>query len=402
MGHPRGQGLRISGLLLTTVLAVAGFQTPAAAGGRDALTLAIGGEPETGFDPVLGWGAYGNPLFQSTLLRRDAALEIQPDLATDWQLSDDRKTWTITLRDDVRFSDGTPLTARDVAFTFNTAKAAAGAVDLEVMEQAEALDDRTVRITLSRPWITFTENLLTLGIVLERAYGPDYARAPIGSGPYRFLSWNEGEQLIVERNEHYYGTPGAFQRITFLFTGEDAGLAAAQAGAVDMVAVPAALADAVPDGFHALAVKTVDNRGLSLPFPEPREEGGRRIGNAVTSDPAIRRAMNLGIDRDVVVEVALLGHGTPAFGRSTASSGRDRTTRWHTIPRPPPPCWTPPAGSRGRMACGSRTGCGRSFRSTTRRATRPGRRWRKPRPSCCARSASMRRRAAAAGTRSAG
>lgn len=314
MGHPRGQGLRISGLLLTTVLAVAGFQTPAAGAGREALTLAIGGEPETGFDPVLGWGAYGNPLFQSTLLRRDAALEIQPDLATDWQLSDDRKTWTITLRDDVRFSDGTPLTARDVAFTFNTAKAAAGVVDLGVMERAEALDDRTVRITLSRPWITFTENLLTLGIVPERAYGPDYARAPIGSGPYRFLSWTEGEQLIVERNEHYYGTPGAFQRITFLFTGEDAGLAAAHAGAVDMVAVPAALADAVPDGFHALAAKTVDNRGLSLPFPEPREEDGRRIGNAVTSDPAIRRAMNLGIDRDVVVDVALLGHGTPAFG----------------------------------------------------------------------------------------
>lgn len=309
----RPKRFRLCSLLLSAGLAVAA-QSPSAAQARDTLTLAIGGEPETGFDPVLGWGGYGNPLFQSTLLRRDAALEIRPDLATGWQLSDDRRTWTITLREDVLFSDGTPLTARDVAFTFNTAKAAAGAVDLEVMERAEALDERTVRITLSRPWITFTEAFLTLGIIPEHGYGPDYSRAPVGSGPYRFLSWNEGEQLIVERNEHYYGPQPAFSRITFLFTGADAGLAAALAGEADMVAVPAQLADAAPEGFRALAVKTVDNRGLSLPFPAPREEGGRKIGHAVTSDPAIRRAINLGIDRDLVVEVALLGHGTPAFG----------------------------------------------------------------------------------------
>lgn len=305
---------RVRGLLLAGALALAAVHSPVEAAERDTLVLAIGGEPETGFDPVMGWGSYGNPLFQSTLLQRDTELEIQPDLATDWQLSEDRRTWTITLRDDVRFSDGTRLTAHDVAFTFNTAKEAAGEVDLDVMQRAEALDDRTVRITLSRPWITFTENFVTLGIVPKDSYGPDYARAPLGSGPYRFLSWSEGEQLIVERNEYYHGPRAAFGRITFLFTGADAGLAAAFSGKVDMVAVPAPLADTVPEGFHALAVPTVDNRGLSLPFPEPREEDGRKIGHAVTSDPAIRRALNLGIDRDAVVEVALLGHGTPAFG----------------------------------------------------------------------------------------
>ena len=314
MSRLQGNRSRFCGLLLSTVLAVASPQASRAAEGHDTLTLAIGGEPETGFDPIMGWGGYGNPLFQSTLLRRDAALEIRPDLATHWQLSEDRRTWTITLRADVLFSDGTPLTARDVAFTFNTAKAAAGAVDLEVMERAEALDDRTVRIILSRPWITFAETFLTLGIVPERAYGPDYARAPIGSGPYRFLSWSEGEQMIVERNEYYYGSRPAFRRITFLFTGADAGLAAALAGQAEMVAVPAQLADVVPKGFQTMAVKTVDNRGLSLPFPKPHEEEGRRIGHQVTSDPAIRRAINLGIDRTLLIEVALLGHGTPAFG----------------------------------------------------------------------------------------
>ncbi|WP_108260924.1 ABC transporter substrate-binding protein [Mangrovicoccus ximenensis] len=261
------------------------------------LVLAIGGEPETGFDPLLGWGSYGNPLFQSTLLKRDAALETAPDLATDWQLSEDRLTWTVTIRGDARFSDGTALTARDVAFTFNAAREAAGGLDLQVMERAEALDERTLEITLKRPWITFAEAFYTLGIVPADSYGPDYGRHPVGSGPYRLVSWQEGEQLIVAPNEAYYGKAAPFGQITFLFTGEDAGLAAARAGAVDLVSVPAQMAHALPEGFHAVRVRTVDNRGLSLPVLPPQERDGQRVGNAVTSDPAVRRAMNAGLGR---------------------------------------------------------------------------------------------------------
>ncbi len=278
------------------------------------LVLAVGGEPDTGFDPVMGWGSYGTPLFQSTLLTRNADLATTPDLATDWTLSEDRTVWTIRLRDDALFSDGTPLTAADVAFTFNTAKAVASEVDLSVLEIAEAVDNLTVRLVLSKPWITFTETFYTLGIVPAHAYGPDYGRAPVGSGPYRLVSWTEGEQLIVARNETHHLAAPAFEQITFLFTGPDTGLAAANAGVADLVAVPAQLADALPAGFRALPVRTVDNRGLSLPFPARHEVDGRPIGNAVTSDPAIRRAINLGLDRDLIVEVALHGHGTPAFG----------------------------------------------------------------------------------------
>ncbi|WP_244492488.1 ABC transporter substrate-binding protein [Aureimonas sp. AU22] len=302
-------------------LALLWLATPVAAAPQTApktdLVLAIGGEPETGFDPLFGWGAYGHPLFQSTLLKRGPDLETQGDLATRWTLSEDRLTWRITIRTDAVFSDGTKLTARDVAFTYHKGRETAGALDLSVLERAEALDDETLEIRLKKPWITFTETFFTLGIVPAASYGADYARHPVGSGPYRLLSWRAGEQLIVERNPDYYGTKPAFGRVTFLFTGDDAGLAAARAGAVDMVSVPAPLADAVPEGFRALPVKTVDNRGLSLPFPP--DEGrtapdGGRIGSAVTSDPAIRHAINLGLDRQAVVDVALHGHGTPAFG----------------------------------------------------------------------------------------
>ncbi|MEN5297647.1 ABC transporter substrate-binding protein [Brucella sp. TWI559] len=291
-----------------------GAATQACAAPKDSLVLAIGGEPDNGFDPLAGWGGYGNPLFQSTLLRRDVDLGTVPDLATEWKLSDDRKVWIIKLRDDVRFSDGSPLTAEDVAFTFNTAKASANAIDLSVMEKAEAVDKNTLRISLNKPWITFVEAFYTLGIVPAATYGTEYARKPIGSGPYKLVAWNEGEQLIVKRNDAYYGDKGPFEKITFLFTGEAPGLAAANAGAVDMVAVPAQLADTIPNGFKAIPVQTVDNRGLSLPFVKPHDVNGRKVGNAVTSDPVVRKAINMGLDRKLIVDVALHGHGTPAFG----------------------------------------------------------------------------------------
>ena len=309
--------MAIRGASLAAALAVALAATPAPAAPRTELVLAIGGEPEGGYDPLLGWGRYGHPLFQSTLLARDAALATVPDLATAWELSDDRLVWTIALRDDALFSDGTPLTAADIAFTFNAAARAGGALDLTVLEGATAIDGTTVEIRLKRPWITFADSFYSLGIVPAAGHGAGYARDPVGSGPYRLVSWTEGEQLIVEANPLYYGPAAPFTRITFLFAGEETSLAAAQAGQVDMVAVPAAAADMAPPGFRQVVVASVDNRGITFPMrPDDgtTDAAGGRLGNAVTADRAIRQAINIGIDRDMLVDVALLGHGTPAYG----------------------------------------------------------------------------------------
>lgn len=280
------------------------------------LVLAIGGEPDQGYDPIFGWGQYGHPLFQSTLLRRNIDLSIAPDLATDLTLSDDGRVWTVTLRDDVRFSDETPLTAADVAFTFNTAAGAGGTMDMSVFSGARALDDRRVEITLQRPWITFVEFFFTLGIVPAAGYQEGYGRAPVGSGPFRMVSWVPGEQLIAERNPYYYGESGQFDRLVFVFTDEDTSLAAANAGRVNILSVPAPLADAVPPGFKRVVAQSVDNRGMSFPMLPAggTSASGLAIGNDVTADPAIRRAINMGIDRETLVDVALFGHGTPAWG----------------------------------------------------------------------------------------
>ena len=88
---------------------------------KDELVLAVGGEPDAGFDPTTGWGRYGSPLFQSTLLKRDSQLNIVNDLASSYEVSEDGRVWTVVLRKDVKFSDGKPLTAADVVFTFETA-----------------------------------------------------------------------------------------------------------------------------------------------------------------------------------------------------------------------------------------------------------------------------------------
>ncbi|MDO5652576.1 MAG: ABC transporter substrate-binding protein [Brachymonas sp.] len=281
------------------------------------LVLAVKGEPEQGFDPIKSWGEYGNPLFQSTLLKRDDKLNLVGDLATKWELSNDRKTWTITIRDGVKFSDGQPLTAEDVAYTFETARGAASTVDLTNVAGAKAVNPTTVEITLNKPQVTFTHILATLGIVPKHAYKDGYSDAPIGSGPFKFVSWTKGQQMIAEPNPHYYGPKPPFERYTFLFTQDDASVAAANAGQVQVANVPPSLSKNVPANMTAVSVKTVDNRGIM--FPMVPAEGkktadGFDLGNSVTADPAIRKAINIAISRKQLVEGVLGGHGTPAWG----------------------------------------------------------------------------------------
>jgi len=281
------------------------------------LTLILGEENTEGFDPTLGWGSYGNPLFQSTLLKRDADLKIVPDLATDWTLDDRQLAWTVKIRTGVVFSDGSPLTARDVVYTFNTAAKAGGVVDLSNLQQAEAIDDSTVILRLKLPDITFIQHLITLGIVPEKLHGPGYGRKPIGSGPYRLVRWDEGQQMIVEANDRYYGSKPSIKRLVFLFSTEDAAIAAAMAGKVDVLGVSSNLAGQKIPGMTLHVVKSVDNRGLMFPMvPDTgrKTPRGLAIGNNVTSDIAIRKAVNYAINRQALVNGVLDGHGRPAFG----------------------------------------------------------------------------------------
>lgn len=230
---------KLLSLLLTALLLVGatacGGQTAndTAPADRDSVVIAIGDEPET-LDPTQGWGHGNSPIVQSTLVKYKADLTFENDLATGYTLSGDGLTWTFTLRDDAFFTDGEPVTAQDVVFTLETAKAAQGAFDLTYMASAAALDDHTVVITLTQPTSIFLNTLASVGIVPEHAYSEDYGTSPTGSGPYKFVEWKPQEQIIFEANESYYGGAPSIKKVTVVFMSEDAALAAVQSGYVDV------------------------------------------------------------------------------------------------------------------------------------------------------------------------
>lgn len=296
----------------------------AASSNEVVIAMSTGSEPAAGFDPCIAWGCgehVHEPLIQSTLITTDANLEFVDDLATDYACSEDGMLWTFTIRDDVRFTDGEPLTAADVAFTINTINASDNAeADLSMIDEAVAVSDTVVELHMAKPNNALLYTLAVLGIVPEHAYGPSYGSNPIGSGRYKLEQWDQGQQVILVANPDYYGDAPQMERVTVMFMEEDAALAAAQSGAVDIAYTSATLAASVPQGYELLACTSVDSRGISLPVlptgsaPRVGMDGAEHeVGNDVTASRAVRQALNYGIDREAMIANVLNGYGTVAY-----------------------------------------------------------------------------------------
>ena len=233
----------------------------------------------------------------------------------DRQISDDSLTWTVKLRDDATFTDGKPVTAEDVAFTYEKVKESTSINDLTMMKSCEAVDDHTVVFHMVKPYSTFAYTMTVVGIMPKHAYSDQYGLNPIGSGRYKLLQWDKGQQAIFVANEGYYGDSPEMEKVTFLFMSEDAALAAAKAGQVDVAYTAATFSDQNIKGMHLESYASVDNRGFSMPVTKPGKKTveGYEIGNAVTSDLAIRKALAYGIDRKALADTVLNGHGTVAY-----------------------------------------------------------------------------------------
>ena len=279
------------------------------------LVLALGSEPEGGFDPINGWGRYGSPLFQSTLLKRNQDMNIINDLATGYEVSEDGLTWTVNIREDAKFSDGQPLTSEDVVFTFEKLMESSSTVDLTFVDSVTSKSDYSLEFKLKSPRSTFISNLIATGIVPKKSYTSEYYQNPIGSGPLVLVQWDKGQQIIVKPNENYYGQKPNFDKITFLFLEEDAAFAAAKAGQLDMTAIPPSYASQKIEGMKLTEVSSVDNRGIMFPTVKSGEADAdsNPIGNDVTSDLAIRQAINVALDRQAIVDGVLEGYGTKAY-----------------------------------------------------------------------------------------
>lgn len=274
------------------------------------------GEPKTGFDPLLGWGCGHvnfEPLIQSTLFKSADDGSIINDLATNYSISSDGKTWTVNVRDDVKFTDGEKLTAKDVAFTFNTAVGSNSELDMSNLEKATAINDTEVEFKLKEPQSSFIWRLRYVGIVPEHAYKKEtYGSNPIGTGPYKLAQWDKGQQAILELNENYYGTKPYFKKISMLFLDKETAYAAAKSEQVDIAEIDINHANQTIDGYDLKALPA--SRAFGVSFPIQYNTGnkslqGDPIGNNVTADPAIRKALNIGIDRKAILEGVLYGKG---------------------------------------------------------------------------------------------
>lgn len=313
---------KITGFISVLALAASLLIMPSArvqAGAEDSsvvVTMPTTSEPESGFDPAYGWGAgehVHEPLIQSTLVRTTKDLKIENDLATEYSCSEDKLTWTVKIRDDVKFTDGEPLTAQDVAFTYNTCRDESTVNDFTMLKEAVAVDDTTVEFHMNEPYSIWPYTMAIVGIVPEHAYSETYGQNPIGSGRYIMKQWDKGQQVIFEANPDYYGEEPKIKKLTVLFMEEDAALAAAMAGQADVAHTAASYSDQEIEGYNLMRVDTVDNRGFNLPATEPEEKDGIVYGNSLTSDVNVRRAINLAIDREEMIDNVLNGYGTVAY-----------------------------------------------------------------------------------------
>ena len=277
-------------------------------------------EPEAGFNPLTGWGCGHqnyNPLIQSCLFKTDKNGDIVPDLAKDYSISSDGKTWTVHVRDDVKFSDNSTFDAEDVAFTFNTAKETESDLDLTNIKDVKATDAKTVEFTLEEPRSTFIYDLRYVGIVPSDSYDNNtYGEQPIGTGPYVLDHWDKGQQAIFKVNDNYYGDAPYFTQITLLFPEESTWLELAKSGDVDVVPVATSALNQTVDGYQFVEKSAGRAQGVSFPYLEDNgqvSEGGYKIGNNVTSDKAIRQALNVGVDRQKMCDEVFSGHASPEF-----------------------------------------------------------------------------------------
>lgn len=272
-------------------------------------------------DPIKGAMSYGYPFVNNALLKVDSDSEYVGDLATDWTISEDALTYTFTLKEGVKFSDGSDFDAEDVVFTYETVmenQANNENVDLTRLESVTAVDSSTVEFKLKEAYSPFFDTVAMLQIVPSDAYDSElFDTQPIGTGAYKIVQYDTNQQIILEVNENYFGETPEIKKVTLVYMDSDAAFAAAQSGQLDIVMVSTKYATETIEGMTLEKFETMDVRNISLPLLTEQtmtNQAGEEVtvGNNVTSDKAVREALSIGIDRQNIINNALNGIGKVA------------------------------------------------------------------------------------------
>lgn len=268
-----------------------------------------------------------------SLIASDGTNKLFPGLATAWEAAPDSKSVTLKLRTDVGFHDGTPFDAEAVKFTFDTiadpATASEGAItQLGPYAGSTVIDSHTIRVDYKQPFgaaiASFAEGTLApvSPTAVKRMGNQDFARAPVGAGPFKFVSWEQGRQVIMERFDKYNWAPSynankgpsSVQRIVNRFIPDaSTRVAALEAGEID-------ISDATP----MLDMKRLkDTKGFTTMVgkcagvPFGLELNGSR---GIFADIAVRRALAMAIDRPALCEDLFFGLIGPAYGPLSADT----------------------------------------------------------------------------------
>ncbi|MDR5701853.1 ABC transporter substrate-binding protein [Agromyces aerolatus] len=255
------------------------------------------------------------------LFKLDDGMQVQPNLAEGYEQVDDL-TYDITLRDDVTFHDGSPFTAADVIATFDRISndedlASKQRSYVANVASVEELDEHAVRFTLTQPDASFIKVLATLiyitpGAVIAEGGATEFGRNPVGTGPFKLESWNEGDSVVLAANCDYYGDEPIPSGVEFRFISEPATqISSLQSGEIDIATAVTSDLAASLESSADVEVRSIEGNQTNWISMNTKE--------GPFADERVRQAMNYAVDKDAITDQLLGGYGTAA-GQLYASS----------------------------------------------------------------------------------
>ncbi|MEA4907873.1 MAG: ABC transporter substrate-binding protein [Anaerolineaceae bacterium] len=302
--------------------APAGAQAPAQGG---SLVIGLATEPVS-LDPAAGLYIAEQFLLMNIydpLIWVDPDLNLKPGLATAWESNDEGTQFTLKLRQDVKFHDGTPFNAVAVKQSFDRDAvaqnpAAVAPTLLTDYVGTTVVDDYTVTVEFSAPKATFFEDLSRIWMVVPspaavEEYGADFGQHPVGTGPFVFSEWAPQDHITLKRNPDYnwgpefasHQGPALLDEVTFRFLPEAVTrLNAYQSGEAQVVEEPA---------YQEAATLAEDPANTILRFTAPGMPSHMMIntGNAPTDDIQVRQALIYAVNQEELVQTAFFGMQTP-------------------------------------------------------------------------------------------
>ncbi len=252
---------------------------------------------------------------------KSGTLEVEPALATGWEISEDGTVYTFDLRDGVKFHDGSDFDADAVVFNFermlnedhpfHDTGPFPLAFFFSAVDSVEAVDAQTVKFTLNEPYAPFLSNLAyPTGLIVSpdavAQHGADFGRNPVGTGPFHFVEWRSNEAVVVEKNADYWDGAPALEAVIFRpITDANTRVAEMLAGGIDlMVEVPpVALSE-----FQSDAYNVVEQAGPHVWFLILNAKEGP------FADKLVRQAANYAVDKAALVNDVLEGTAAVAAG----------------------------------------------------------------------------------------